>query len=80
MAAMQARVDRIKVVLAAWEKPSDTLGDVLEKNGKLIEDTEKIIATDRPKAVYRCLHDAPAAALGHPAAPCGFKIDPRIHK
>ena len=46
---MQARVDRIKGVLAAWEKPSDTLGDVLEKNGKLIEDTQKIIATDPPR-------------------------------
>src|SRR5262245_12072537 len=52
VANMQARVDRINLVLAAWEKPSDTLGDVLDKNGKLIEDTEKIIATDSAKAVY----------------------------
>lgn len=49
---MQARVDRIKLVLSAWEKPSGTLGDVLDKNGKLIEDTQKIIATDSAKAVY----------------------------
>jgi hypothetical protein len=52
VANMQARVDRINLVLAAWEKPSDTLGDVLDKNGKLIEDTEKILATDSAKAVY----------------------------
>ena len=68
VANMQARVDRIKGVLAAWEKPSDTLGDVLEKNGKLIEDMPKIIATDPAKAVYDTLHDADAAALGHSAA------------
>ena len=49
---LQARVDRIKGVLAAWEKPSDTLGDLLESNGKLIEDTQKIIATDPLKAVF----------------------------
>lgn len=49
---MNARVERIKGVLSAWEKPSATLGDVLDKNGKLIEDTQKIIATDSAKAVY----------------------------
>ena len=52
VANMQARIDRIKSVLSAWEKPSDTLGDALDKNGKLIEDTQKIIATDSAKAVY----------------------------
>jgi hypothetical protein len=52
VADMQSRVERIKLVLTAWEKPSDTLGDVLEKNAKLIEDTQKIIATDSAKAVY----------------------------
>jgi hypothetical protein len=49
---MQERVHRIERVLSAWEKPSDTLGDVLDKNGKLIDDTQKIIATDSAKAVY----------------------------
>ena len=52
VANLQARVDRIKRVLAAWEKPSETLGDMLEKNGKLIEDTQKIVATDPLKAVF----------------------------
>jgi hypothetical protein len=52
MAQMQARVDRIKLVLTAWENPSSTLGDVLDKNKKLIEDTEAIIAKDSAKAVY----------------------------
>jgi hypothetical protein len=49
---MEARAQRIKGVLSAWEKPSATLGDVLDKNGKLIEDTQKIIATDSAKALY----------------------------
>jgi hypothetical protein len=52
VASMQARVDRIKSVLAAWEKPSQTLGDALDKNAKLIEDTQKIIATDSAKAIF----------------------------
>jgi hypothetical protein len=52
VANMQARLDRINLVLTAWEKPSDTLGDVLEKNDKLIEDTQKVVATDPVKAVY----------------------------
>ena len=52
VANLQARVDRIKGVLAAWEKPSAKLGDELDKNGKLIEDTQKIIATDPLKAVF----------------------------
>jgi hypothetical protein len=52
VAKIQARMDRIQKVLAAWEKPSDTLGDALDKNAKLIEDIAKIIATDPAKAVY----------------------------
>lgn len=49
---MEARVKRITDVLAAWEKPSDTLGDVLDKNGKAIEETQNIIASDSAKALY----------------------------
>jgi hypothetical protein len=49
---LQARVDRIKGVIAASEKPSATLGDVLESNGNLIDDTQKVIATDPLKAVF----------------------------
>jgi hypothetical protein len=52
VANMQARLDRVKAVLAAWEKPSDTLGDALDKNQKLIEETQKIVATDPAKAVF----------------------------
>ena len=49
---MQARVDRIKGVLAAWEKPSATLGDALESNGKLIADLPALLAADPAKAIY----------------------------
>jgi len=49
---MQARVDRIKAVLAAWEDPSTTLGEILTKNGELHTAITKIIATDSAKAVY----------------------------
>jgi hypothetical protein len=49
---MQARVDRIKGVLAAWEKPSATLGDVLDKNGKLAADLPAVLAADPAKAIY----------------------------
>jgi hypothetical protein len=49
---MQARVDRIKRVLSAWEKPADALADALDKNQTLIDDTSKIIATDPAKAIF----------------------------
>jgi hypothetical protein len=52
VANMQGRVDRIKNVLAAWKDPSAALGTALEADAKLIEDTQKIIATDSAKAVY----------------------------
>jgi hypothetical protein len=52
VAQMQARVDRINLVLGAWEKPSDTLGDVLDKNSKLIDDTQKNLAADPGQAVF----------------------------
>ena len=44
--------DRIKLVLAAWEKPAQTLDKILVDNAKLIEDTKKILATDSANAVY----------------------------
>ncbi|MFO1207169.1 MAG: hypothetical protein U1E63_15840 [Burkholderiales bacterium] len=49
---LQAQLDRVTAVMAAWEKPSDTLGEVLDKNAKLIEDTQKILNTDSAKAVF----------------------------
>jgi hypothetical protein len=52
VANMQARLGRVKAVLAAWEKPSDTLGEALELNQKLIDETQKILATDPAKAVF----------------------------
>jgi hypothetical protein len=52
VAQMEARVKRIKDVLAAWEKPSTTLGDALEKNGKLLTDLPALLATDAAKAIF----------------------------
>jgi hypothetical protein len=52
VAQMQERVDRISNVLKAWEKPSATLGDVLDKNGKLIVDLPAVLAADPAKAIY----------------------------
>jgi hypothetical protein len=52
VANMQGRVDRIKNVVAAWKDPSGALGTALEADAKLIDDTQKIIATDSAKAVY----------------------------
>jgi hypothetical protein len=49
---MQARVDRIKGVLAAWEKPSATLGDVLDGNRKLVADLPAVLGADPAKAIY----------------------------
>ncbi|SDJ22368.1 hypothetical protein SAMN04487926_13819 [Paraburkholderia steynii] len=49
---LEARLKRIKDVLAAWEKPSDRLGEVLELNNQLIIDTQAVIASDPAKAVY----------------------------
>jgi hypothetical protein len=50
--AKRAVFDRIKLVLAAWEKPAQTLDKILADNAKLIEDSKKILATDSATAVY----------------------------
>lgn len=52
VAQMEARMKRITDVMAAWEKPSGTLGDVLEKNGNLIQESQNLIASDSAKALY----------------------------
>lgn len=52
VAQMTARLQRITAVLAAWEKPSTTLGDALDRNGNLIKDTQNLIASDSAKAVF----------------------------
>jgi hypothetical protein len=50
--ARQAVFDRIGAVMAAWESPAKTLADALEKNGNLIKETLKIVASDPATAVY----------------------------
>jgi hypothetical protein len=50
--AKQEVVDRIKAVLAAWEKPAQTLDKILTDNVKAIDDIKKILATDSAGAIY----------------------------
>jgi hypothetical protein len=52
VAQLDARVKRIKDVLAAWEQPSSTLGDALDRNAKLLTDLPALLATDAPKAIF----------------------------
>jgi hypothetical protein len=52
VAQVTATVKRITSVIEAWKDPSQSLGDVLDVNGALINDTQSIIATDPAKAVY----------------------------
>jgi hypothetical protein len=44
--------DRVKNVLAAWEKPVQTVEKALADNAKLIADAGKFLAPDAPKLVY----------------------------
>ncbi|BAB52818.1 hypothetical protein [Mesorhizobium japonicum] len=49
--AKAAVFDRIKKVLAAWEKPATTIDKNLADNWKQIEEVRKIIATESARAV-----------------------------
>ena len=61
--AKQAVVDRIKVVLAAWEKPAQTLDKILTDNAKAIDDIKKILATDSPGAIFALFAKVPPERL-----------------
>jgi hypothetical protein len=51
--ANERRFNRIKNVLAAWEKPAQTIDKALTENGKLIGEIGKSLgAAEAPKAVY----------------------------
>ncbi len=51
--AKQAVFDRIRAVLAAWEKPAQTIEKALADNAKLIEDIRKALGqADAGKLVY----------------------------
>lgn len=52
VAQMAARMKRITDVMGAWDKPSGTLGDVLEKNGNLIKESQNLLASDSAKVVF----------------------------
>lgn len=43
---------RIKAALAAWEKPTQTIENILAENAKLISDASKLLAPDAAKLVY----------------------------
>ena len=45
-------LDRIKAVLAAWEKPAQTIEKTLTDNEKLIADAGKLLAANATSAVY----------------------------
>lgn len=46
------RLDRIKAVLAAWEKPGATIDAILASNAKLLSDSSKTLTPDAGKLVY----------------------------
>lgn len=46
------RVKRIKAVLAAWEKPAQTIEKALNDNKALIEAASKVIGSEPGKAIY----------------------------
>ena len=50
--------DRIKAVLAAWEKPAQTIEKILADNAKLIDDAEKILGNRPGQARLRRLPEA----------------------
>lgn len=50
--AKQAAFDRIKGVLAAWEKPAQTIEKVLNDNATLMQTAGKTLAPDAPKLLY----------------------------
>jgi hypothetical protein len=51
-AAKERRFLRIKAVLAAWEKPAQTIEKALADDAKLIADIGKSLGTEASKAVY----------------------------
>ncbi|HET9527947.1 MAG TPA: hypothetical protein VFO99_17360 [Pyrinomonadaceae bacterium] len=51
-AVKERRFNRIKTVLAAWEKPAQTIEKVLTDNAKLIADSSKGIGSDAPKIAF----------------------------
>jgi hypothetical protein len=48
----ERRFNRIKAVLAAWEKPAQTIEKALNDNQALIDAACKLVGTDPGKAVY----------------------------
>jgi hypothetical protein len=66
-------LDRVKSVLAAWEKPAQTIEKALADNAKLLVDLGKLLSSDATKLVYDVfmrlvpmhLVIAPPASSGH---------------
>src|SRR5687768_7594856 len=51
-AVKEARFNRIRSVLAAWEKPAQSIEKNLADNAKLIADANKAIGTDASKVAF----------------------------
>ncbi|HUR81061.1 MAG TPA: hypothetical protein VM733_09855 [Thermoanaerobaculia bacterium] len=51
-AVKERAFNRIKNVLAAWEKPAQTIGKILTDNAKLIVDSGKLLGSEASKVVY----------------------------
>jgi hypothetical protein len=50
--AKERRFERIKKVLAAWEKPATTIEKILSDNAKLIADANSNLGASAPKVVF----------------------------
>ncbi|MEA2894754.1 MAG: hypothetical protein QOJ84_369 [Bradyrhizobium sp.] len=70
--------DRIKSVLAAWEKPAQTLDKILSDDAKLIDDIRKTLATDSASAVYDVFMKLVPMHLAIAPRDANGKIDTKI--
>lgn len=78
--AKAAIFDRIKKVLAAWEKPATTLDKVLADNLKLINDTKNILGTDPATAVLNVFLKLVSTHLAIAPRGATSKISPEYTK
>lgn len=75
--AKQQLCDRIKSVLAAWEKPAQTIDKILSDNAKLVDDTMKILGTDPVSAIYNVFMQLIPLHLAIKPRDVATNIDPK---
>jgi hypothetical protein len=78
-AVKERRFNRIKSVLAAWEKPAQTIEKALADDAKLIADANKAIGSDASKAAFDVFLKLVPMHLAV-APPDGSKWETRIPK